>query len=137
MPDSSHIGSITRFISPETASSVLARLATSSPKPENVIAPSKISSTTAATLPYIITPNASRAKTSSTSTSGTMNSKRLIMMPARKSLRRIGVARNRLSSLRMRMSTVTKPTPHSPPPIRLMPSKPGHEKVDIAARPAR
>ena len=57
-----------------------------------------------------------------------MNTSRLIISDARKSVFRIGVARNRLSSLRMRMSTVTKPTPHSPPPIRLMPSRPGTRK---------
>ena len=36
MPESIHIGSITRFIRPETASIVLARLATNSPSPEKV-----------------------------------------------------------------------------------------------------
>ena len=59
---------------------------------------------------------------------GIMNSIRLSMMPARKSHFFIGVARNRLSSLRIRMSTVTKPTPHRPPPIRLMPNRPGTRK---------
>ena len=49
-------------------------------------------------------------------------------MTDRKSVLRIGVARKRLSTLRMRMSTVTKPTPHSPPPIRLMPTRPGTRK---------
>ena len=51
MPDSIHIGSMTRFIRPETASRVLARLATSSPRPENVTAPNTINSSTAARLP--------------------------------------------------------------------------------------
>ena len=39
MPESIHIGSITRFIRPETASIVLARLATSRPMPENISRP--------------------------------------------------------------------------------------------------
>jgi hypothetical protein len=38
-PDSTHIGSITRFIKPDTASIVFARLATSRPSPPNDSAP--------------------------------------------------------------------------------------------------
>ena len=50
------------------------------------------------------------------------------MIAARRSRFFIGVARNRFNSLRIRMSTVTKATPHNPPPIRLMPIKPGTRK---------
>ena len=57
-----------------------------------------------------------------------MKDMRLIMMPDRKCHFFIGVARNRFSSLRIRMSTVTNPTPHIPPPIKLMPNKPGTRK---------
>ena len=38
-PESSHIGSITRFIKPETASVVFARLATNKPRPAKLAAP--------------------------------------------------------------------------------------------------
>ena len=54
MPDSSHIGSITRFIRPETASIVLARLATSRPMPANMTAPSTIEHVSVKTLPWLI-----------------------------------------------------------------------------------
>jgi hypothetical protein len=50
------------------------------------------------------------------------------MIAKRKSLRRIGVARNRFSSFRTRISTMTKPTPHMPPPISPMPIMPGSKK---------
>jgi len=43
MPDTTHMGSITGFISPETASTVRARLATSSPMPAKASAPKRIS----------------------------------------------------------------------------------------------
>ncbi len=42
MPESIHIGSMTRFIRPETASTVLARLATKRPIPENIVVPKTI-----------------------------------------------------------------------------------------------
>src|SRR5580704_17667448 len=49
MPESIHIGSMTTFINPETASTVFARLTTNRPRPENIVAPS---TTRTATVPY-------------------------------------------------------------------------------------
>src|SRR5580658_8049787 len=46
MPESIHIGNITRFINPETASIVFARLATNNPIPANIVAPIRIKSAT-------------------------------------------------------------------------------------------
>src|SRR6267154_905062 len=51
VPDRIHIGSITRFISPDTASMVRARLATSMPSPANDRAPSTVMNATAANEP--------------------------------------------------------------------------------------
>src|ERR1051326_6821655 len=58
MPDRIHIGSITRFIRPDTVSRVLARLATSSPTPENVTAPKNTRTTRPSRLPGTGPPNA-------------------------------------------------------------------------------
>ena len=65
MPEKIHIGTMKRFIMPEIASIVLARLAIKSPMPENIVAPSSINSVTANTLPWFTTPKAYRANTKS------------------------------------------------------------------------
>src|SRR5438045_4519864 len=57
VPDSIHIGSITRFMSPETASMVRARLATSMPSPLNDRAPSTVMNVRAPTEPRTPTSN--------------------------------------------------------------------------------
>ncbi len=124
-----YIGSMTRFISPETASNVCARHATSRPTPMKLIEPSTTTASSASRLPLTSTPNTSHAKPNNTTISGSAKMSRLSMMLSRKSLLRIGVAIRRLSSLRTRRSTVAKPTPHRPPPIRFMPIKPGIRNV--------
>ena len=63
----------------------------------------------------------------------TMKPSRMIMIDARKSARRMGVATSRLRSFLMRMSTRLKPTPHMPPLMRFMPMMPGDQEVDVAA----
>ena len=40
----------------------------------------------------------------------------------------MGVATRRLSSLPLRATTIEKPMPHMPVPIRFMPSSPGTRK---------
>ena len=54
MPESTHIGSITRFIRPDTVSIVFARLAISKPKPGKRERPkSRSTATTSKMLPWI------------------------------------------------------------------------------------
>ena len=57
-----------------------------------------------------------------------MKISRLIISDARKSDFLIGVASRRFSNFRMRISTVTNPIPHRPPPINPIPSRPGIRK---------
>jgi len=57
-----------------------------------------------------------------------MSTRRLLVRARRKSLRRMGVATKRFNSLRWRISTSAKPTPHMPEFIRFIPSKPGIRK---------
>ena len=86
MPEKIHIGTITRFIRPETASIVFARLATSRPMPGEHHRPQQDQKQRP---PAGCRGSPRRTRTARTpagsSTSGTMNSIRLIMMPPRKS----------------------------------------------------
>src|SRR2546429_4833528 len=76
VPDSIHIGSITRFMSPETASMVRARLATSMPSPLNDRAPSTVMNVSAPTEPRTPTSNIHHANPTSAATSTNRNARR-------------------------------------------------------------
>jgi CNT family concentrative nucleoside transporter len=71
VPDSSHIGSMTTFIRPETPSIVWTRLATRRPSPAKVAPPSPATAATAIHEPRIGTSNAQRANASRAITSRT------------------------------------------------------------------
>ena len=72
--------------------------------------------------------NTSTPKPSNSATSISMSTKRLLVSASKKSLRRIGVATKRLSSLRWRMSTKANPIPHIPEFIKFIPNSPGMRK---------
>src|SRR4029078_13561949 len=57
VPDSNHIGSMMKFINPETPSIVVGRAATSKPIPENVKPPSIVISVTLNHEPRTVKPN--------------------------------------------------------------------------------
>ena len=79
LPESNHIGSIATFISPDTASIVRARLATSRPSAENENAPSRVTRANASQEPRTCTPNASIPKPSTATTSITSHTSRASM----------------------------------------------------------
>src|ERR1043165_4469743 len=83
VPESNHIGSMMKFIKPETPSIVLGRAATSKPSPENVKPPSIVVKTILSHEPRTVNPNASQAKTIITATSSTRNTKRDSMNDSR------------------------------------------------------
>src|SRR5690348_17156337 len=76
VPDNNHIGSMMKFINPETPSIVVGRAATSSPSPENVKPPRIVISATLNHEPRTVKPNAIVAKTITAATSSTRNNKR-------------------------------------------------------------
>src|SRR5215218_3338164 len=76
VPDSNHIGSMMKFIKPDTPSIVRGRAATSNPIPENVKPPSIVIKTTLNHDPRTVKPKASEAKTTTAATSRTRNNKR-------------------------------------------------------------
>src|SRR5262245_35054943 len=76
VPDSSHIGSMMKFINPETPSIVVGRAATSNPIPENVKPPSTVIKATLNHEPRTVKPKASVAKTTTAATSSTRNTRR-------------------------------------------------------------
>ena len=78
-PEQIHIGTITTFIRPETPSTVLGRLATSSPSPAKVAAPSSTTSATAVNEPRTGTPKTSQANTSTDTTSSVRKTSRANM----------------------------------------------------------
>jgi len=96
--------------------------------PAKAVAPSTSRKTTAAGLPNTRTPKSSRAQTTSSTISGITNSIRPAIMPARNCQCASGVAKNRLSSLRIRISTTANPTPHRPPPMSESAISPGTRK---------
>ena len=128
IPENTNIGSITRFMRPETVSIFEVRLATRRPMPEKENPPSSASSAIDPIEPCTTMWKTSRPKTSSIASCRKTTLIRLVIMAARKSVRRIGVAISRLRSLRERISTSTKPTPHIPPLMMFMPSMPGIRK---------
>ena len=76
VPDKIHIGSITRFISPETPSIVFARLATSRPSPANANDPSTVIPASDTNEPRTATPNSSQPNPTSATTSTIRNTSR-------------------------------------------------------------
>jgi hypothetical protein len=127
-PEKTNIGSITRFIRPEAVSIFFARLPTRRPRPAKTNAPSVETSATETSEPCRRTSNTSQPKKSSSSISAKTSSTRLVISAPRKCVRRMGVATRRFSSRRERMSTMPKPTPHIPPLMMFMPSRPGIRK---------
>ena len=62
-----------------------------------------------------------------------MKSSRLSISDSRKSRRRIGVARKRFSSLRIRMSTDDEADAPQPAAHQAHAEQPGHQEVDVPA----
>ena len=118
-----------RLMRPDTVSVFSVRQAISRPRPSNAATPARMTTTSASGLPLMRHAEAQAADQQQQRHLGNQKDEpRDQAWTARKSLRRIGVASNRLNSLRTRMSTMTKPTPNRPPPIRFMPIRPGSRK---------
>src|SRR5690348_13385671 len=83
VPDNNHIGSMMKFINPDTPSIVVGRAATSSPIPEKVKPPSMAISATLNQEPRTVKPKAIVAKTITAATSSTRNSNRDSMNESR------------------------------------------------------
>src|SRR5271155_965733 len=128
IPDKIHIGSMTRFISPDAASMVVAREATKSPNEQNDSEVSTHSNPNCHSEPRKGTPNTSRAKPRKPTTSMTSIDSRESKYDARDCQRGIGEATSLLSSFFCRDSTIEKPIPQMAEPIRFIPSKPGTKK---------
>ena len=127
-PEKSHCGSMTRFISPLTASVVVVRQATSRPMPAKARAPTTSTRMTSPRFPRIGIWNTRVPSSRSTVRSGIRKVSRAPRRASRKSRRGMGVATNRLSSLPIRIFTSRKPMPHSPPPMVLTAIRPGIRK---------
>src|SRR6185503_7258643 len=76
VPDSNHIGSMMKFINPDTPSIVVGRAATSNPIPEKVKPPSIVIKATLSHEPRTVKPKASDAKIITAATSSTRNTRR-------------------------------------------------------------
>ena len=76
VPESNHIGSMMKFIKPDTPSIVVGRAATSNPMPEKVKPPSTVIKATLTHEPRTVKPNISHANTITAKTSSTKNTKR-------------------------------------------------------------
>src|SRR6185295_7358931 len=76
VPDSNHIGSMMKFIKPDTPSIVVGRAAMSIPIAENVKPPSNVIRETLSHEPRTVNPKTNHANTTTAATSGTKNSKR-------------------------------------------------------------
>src|SRR5205085_2060222 len=76
VPDSNHIGIITRFIKPDTPSIVLGREATSNPIPANVSAPKIKRNASSTSEPRTRNPNANHANAITTATSSVRKMRR-------------------------------------------------------------
>src|SRR5688572_2556409 len=76
VPDSNHIGSMMKFIRPETPSIVVGRAATSSPSPEKVKPPSMVMKVRLNHDPRTVKSKTSRANTITAATSSTRNTSR-------------------------------------------------------------
>src|SRR6185369_17111976 len=75
VPDSNHIGSMMKFIKPDTPSLVVGRAATSNPTPEKVNPPSTVIKATLSHEPRTVKPKASVAKIMTAATSSTRNTR--------------------------------------------------------------
>src|SRR5262249_62032625 len=84
VPDSSHIGSITRFIIPETPSIVLGREATSSPTPAKDSDPISATMPRLTIEPWTATPKTSQPNATTIATSNDRNTSLDIMKDRRK-----------------------------------------------------
>ncbi len=127
-PDNSHMGSMTRFMSPLTVSVELARQATRRPSPAKASAPSRSTPTTRRQIATDRHLEHQASQKQEDDQVGDHEGQARPRTASRKSRRGIGVATNRLSSLAIRKLTSKKPTPQSPPPIALSPIKPGIRK---------
>src|SRR6185369_10860978 len=76
VPESNHIGSMMKFIKPDTPSIVFGRAATSNPIPEKVKPPSIVIKATLSHEPRTVKPKASVAKMITAATSSTRNTRR-------------------------------------------------------------
>src|ERR1039458_960257 len=110
-PDNIHIGSMTRFMSPEAASMDLAREDTNSPKAENANEASTHRNPNCHIDPRNGTPNTSRANPRNAATSITSSASRDSRYDARYCQRRIGEATRRLSNFFCLASTIENPIP--------------------------
>src|SRR5262245_59383194 len=76
VPESNHIGSMMKFINPETPSIVFGRAATKRPMPEKVKPPSSVIRETLNQEPRTVKPKANHAKTTTATTSTIRNTNR-------------------------------------------------------------
>src|SRR6185436_9552638 len=83
VPDNNHIGSIMKFIKPDTPSIVVGLAATSNPSPEKVKPPSIVTKATLNHDPRTVKPKATRAKMITAATSSTRKTKRESMNESR------------------------------------------------------
>src|ERR1700691_2780244 len=127
-PDKIHMGSMTRFISPEADSMVVAREATSSPSAENAREVSTHRNPNCHIDPRNGTPNTSRANPRNPTTSITSIDSRDSRYDNKYCQRGMGEATSRLSNFFCLDSTIEKPNPQIAEPIRFMPSSPGTTK---------
>ena len=127
-PEKIHIGSMMKFMIPETASVVRARDALSNPSPPNEIAANRQISSSVASDPRKGTPNAQWPKPSRVKISRIRKTSREARNESRYCTRDIGVAIKRLSSFLLRAVTMANPNPQMLDPIRFMPNSPGIRK---------
>src|SRR5688572_33109517 len=76
VPDNNHMGSMMKFIKPDTPSIVVGRAATSNPIPEKVKPPSTVINVRLSHDPRTVKSNTSHAKTITAATSSTRNTRR-------------------------------------------------------------
>src|SRR6267143_3681886 len=127
-PERIHIGSIVRFIKPETACIVFARDAIRSPIAEKVREARTHNKASCQKEPLAGTPKAKCENPRNAPTSITSSRSLQKRNEARYCQRGIGDAMSRLSSFFCRASTIEKPSAHIAELIRFMPSRPGITK---------
>ena len=127
-PEKIHIGSMIKFMIPDTASVVRARDAVRSPRPPKEIAARTQIRNSVASEPRSGTPNAQCPNPTRVTTSRIRKTRREHRYDRRYCTRDIGVAINRLSSFLLRAVTMEKPSPQMLLPMRFMPSNPGMRK---------
>ncbi len=113
---------------PETPSTVFARDAMRSPSALKASAERRQIAASSRNEPRKGTPNASAPNPSSVTTSRIRKKSRENRNESRYSLRDIGVAMKRLRRRLLRESTMANPIPHTPLPMRFIPSRPGMTK---------